>query len=194
MYNECVICPKLGLSCDGPNFVAMSAQELLSWCKQRKKHLDLSNADLAEQSGIPKGTVDRLLAGEHLDFRYETVRPLIRALVGSEWSGSPCPEPQAIDNTELIEKVERLTRNNKLLQEHIDRDNAQHQQQLEFLREQIRHEQATSDGYKRTVIGLSITLGISLLVIIAALIVDRLNNDIGFFWLERAFVSWKTMV
>lgn len=189
MYHECVICPKLGISCDGPNFVAMSAQELLNWCKQRKKHLDLSNAELAEQSGIPKGTIDRLLSGEHLDFRYETVRPLVKALVGTEWSGSPCPAPQENDNVELIEKAERFERNNKLLQEHLNREIEHHQQQLEFLRSQIKHEQAVSDGHKKAVIVLAVLLGLTVCTIIGALIVDRMNGNIGFFWLEKAFAS-----
>lgn len=187
MYLECISCPKMGISCDGPNFVAMSATELLEWCKSRKAHMGLSNGRLSELSGMPKGTIDRLFAGQHVDFRYETIRPLIKALTGGQWSGSPCPDPHDNDMEALKEKAERLARNNMLLQEHIDRDNAQHQKQLEFLREQIKHEQANGDGYKKTVFGLSVTVGIVILLIIAALIIDRVNPEIGFFWLEEAF-------
>lgn len=189
MYLECISCPKMGISCDGPNFVAMSATELLEWCKSRKAHMGLSNGRLAELSGMPKGTIDRLFAGQHVDFRYETIRPLVKALTGGQWSGSPCPDPHDNDTAALKEKAERLARNNMLLQAHIDRDNEQHQKELEFLRDQIKHEQANGDGYKRTVIILSIMLGISLLVIIAALIVDRLNPDVGFFWRDFASLS-----
>jgi len=187
MYLECISCPKMGISCDGPNFVAMSAPELLAWCKSRKAHMGLSNGRLAELSGMPKGTIDRLFAGEHVDFRYETIRPLIKALTGGQWSGSPCPDPHDNETAALKEKAERLARNNMLLQSHIDRDNEQHQKQLEFLREQIKHEQANADGHKKAVITLSIMLGVALLLIAAALIIDRINPDKGFFWLEEAF-------
>lgn len=187
MYLECISCPKMGISCDGPNFVAMSAPELLHWCKSRKAHMGLSNGRLAELSGMPKGTIDRLFAGEHVDFRYETIRPLIKALTGGQWSGSPCPDPNDNETAALKEKAERLARNNMLLQSHIDRDNEQHQKQLEFLREQIKHEQASADGYKRAVVTLSIMLGVALLLIAAALIIDKINPDKGFFWLEEAF-------
>lgn len=184
MYLECVSCEKLGISCDGPNFVAMSAPELLAWCKARKVRLGLSNGKLAELSGMAKGTIDRLFAGEHVDFRYETIRPMVMALTGGNTSGSPCPGANNNDNAELIKKVERLARNNKLLQEHIDRDNAQYQQQLEFLRGQIKHEQSVADGYKKAVKILSVLLGVSVLVIVAALLIDRFNSEVGFFWVE----------
>ena len=35
MYLECVSCPKLGITCKGPNFVAMPAHDLWEWCKKR---------------------------------------------------------------------------------------------------------------------------------------------------------------
>lgn len=194
MYLECISCPKMGISCDGPNFVAMSAAELLEWCKARKAHMGLSNGRLAELSGMPKGTIDRLFAGQHADFRYETIRPLVKALTGGQWSGSPCPDPHENDNAALEEQVERLLRNNKLLQEHIDRDNEQHQKQLEFLRDQIKHEQRIADGFKKAVVILSILLGVALLIMMAALVVDKMNDDIGFIWLTEAIKKWTAKI
>ena len=70
MYKDCLNCPELGVTCDGPNFVAMTAAEILEWCKLRKAYLKMSNAKLSEISGVPKDTIDRLLSGEHLDFKY----------------------------------------------------------------------------------------------------------------------------
>lgn len=93
MYHECIMCPQLGITCDGPNFLAVSAQQILEWCKKRKKFLGLSNAKLAEMSNQPKGTIDRLFAGEHYDFKFETIRPVIKALIGGPFEGRPCPAP-----------------------------------------------------------------------------------------------------
>ena len=102
MYDECITCDKLGRLCHGPNFISMPAADLLDWCKRRKQHLGLSRERLAEMSGIPLGTINRLLSGTHYDFRYETLRPIIMVLLGGTFSGNPCPSP------DLSEENERL--------------------------------------------------------------------------------------
>lgn len=151
MYLECLSCPKLGVYCDGPNFVAMSAIELMEWCKARKKHLGLSNAKLSELSNMPKGTVDRLFAGHHLDFKYETVRPMLKVLVGGKFNGDPCPNPE--DHT-----AELLQENAKLKDEY-KHDREEYIEIIKVLKGQLR-------AIKMTVISLGVALGISLLVIL----------------------------
>ncbi len=192
MYQECITCPKLGISCDGPNFIAMSAPELLAWCKARKAQLHLSNATLSEVSGMPKGTIDRLFAGEHMDFRYETVRPLVKALVGGkEWSGDPCPDPSDSEKAEMLEKIhhlesELLHRDDKIkglektndsLETLVTNTNARATKDKDFLREQIKSKNTA-------IVTLSVLLGLALAVIIGALIVDKLDLSKGFFWLK----------
>lgn len=168
MYDECLSCPKLGISCDGPNFVAMSARDLLEWCKQRKARLGLTNAKLSEMSHVPKGTIDRLFSGDHMDFKFETVRPLLRCLVGGSFDGNPCPAPDDNENQHLHEIIEQQKESIRLLEEENNR-------MLEFFQGQLA-------ANKKYIITLAILLGVTLLVIIAALIVDRLNPNIGFFW------------
>lgn len=183
MYNECITCPKLGVSCDGPNFVAMSAMELLNWCKQRKKHLDISNAELAELSGTPKGTIDRLLSGEHMDFRYETMRPLVKALVGAEWSGIPCPDVSETDASQKQKRIEQLEHENSDMRTQMEHMQIKHEEELSFMRHQCSHEQEAYDTCKKALIVVSVLLGIAVCVIIAALIVDIMREDRGFFWM-----------
>lgn len=185
MYNECVSCPRLGVSCDGPNFVAMSAHDLLEWCKSRKHYLDLSNAELAEISRTPKGTIDRLFAGEHNDFKYETMRPLVRALVGGVIGENPCPDP----NTDMEKTIAALREENVKLKEQIveieteydedaDELKLEHREETRFLRNQI-----TSKNI--AIVVLSVLLGIALTTIIAFLAYDFMNPDAGFFWLNH---------
>lgn len=183
MYQECLSCPKLGVSCDGPNFVAMPAHDLLEWCKTRKARLGLSNADLAEMSGTPKGTIDRLFAGDHNDFKYETMRPLVKALVGGEWSGSPCPEPHDISEIARLKEViqEREEQHRKEKEEL----KAEYTKSMSFVTSQMND--------KRTaIVVLSILLGIALSLIIGFLIYDRINPHVGFFWLETGEVEETT--
>lgn len=96
MYRECIECAKLGKMCDGPNFMAMTAREVIEWCKLRKAYLRWTNQKLADMADMPKGTIDRLMAaGDDVDFKYITIRPIVKALVGGEWLGNPCPDPTA---------------------------------------------------------------------------------------------------
>ena len=191
MYSECVRCPKLGKECDGPNFVAMPPQELIAWCKERKKHLGLTNAQLAGLSGMAPGTIDSLLANTHPDFKFGTIRPILQVLVGGKWLGDPCADPTGTADAQLKEWVKELEaeikwRDDKLHHYAVELDeikllvkntNARHAESQNFLREQLRNR-------NKAVAILSTFLGICLLVIIGALIVDRLNPDKGFIWLD----------
>lgn len=184
MYKDCINCPKLGDSCDGPNFMGMTAAQLLAWCKERKNHLHLTNAKLAELSGMAKGTIDRLLAGEQADFRYESIRPMIKVLVGGSFDGNGCPDPDAHKDEQKIESQHEIIQHLEAENERIRRDAAEakedYKQQIDYIKQQM--------TYKHTaIVVLSIFLAICVTVIIAALVVDHLNSDIGFFWIDRMF-------
>lgn len=189
MYSECLKCEKIGVSCDGPNFVAMSTQELLTWCKARKEHLHLSNARLAEMSGMPKGTIDRLFAGEHTDVRFETIRPLLKALTGGAWSGNPCAAQQ--EDEALRKKVQELEKELRLRDESIAHlkdnyssmttlvanTNKRHEEQLKFLRDEIKRK-------NKVMVILAVIMSLALLYILITLIIDRTDPSKGFWWLE----------
>jgi len=201
MYFECITCPKLGESCDGPNFVALSAHDLLEWCKRRKAHLKMSNAKLAELSDMPKGTVDRLLAGDHMDYKFETIRPMVKALVGGAWGENPCADPRGQADERLEETVKRLEEEKKNLKEQVKTIMEEYHEEVTFLKEQVKNEQENAKSRKKAIIVLGTCLGLTLTLIIAALIMDRLNPDIGFFWLGQLFAPrgfsfadlWKSL-
>lgn len=191
MYIECVKCEKIGVSCDGPNFVAMSTQELLAWCKARKEHLHLSNARLAELTGgaLPKGTIDRLFAGEHTDVRFETIRPMLKALTGGAWSGNPCAAQQ--EDEALRKRVQELEKELRQRDESlahlkanysdmttlVANTNKRHTEQLEFLRGEIKRK-------NKFVTGLAILSVVALLYIIVMLVIDLADSSRGFYWLD----------
>lgn len=189
MYSECIECPKIGISCDGPNFFAMSTPELLAWCKARKAYLRASNAQLAEKSGMPKGTIDRLFAGEHVDFRYETIRPLLKALTGGAWSGKPCgtlQEDEALQKKvqELEAEIARRDESIRHYKENYEdmttlvaNTNKRHEEQLRFLEGEIRRK-------NKFVTGLAILSVLALLYIIVTLVIDVADPSRGFYWLE----------
>ena len=108
MFFECISCPKLGISCDGPNFLSMSVPSIMEWCKQRKAFLKWSNAKIAEEAQTPKGTVDRLFSSEVADCKVETLRPIVQALIGGSFTGNACPDPAAEPDTALVLRVHDL--------------------------------------------------------------------------------------
>lgn len=191
MYSECLKCEKIGVSCDGPNFVAMTTQELLTWCKARKEYLHLSNARLAELTGgaLPKGTIDRLFAGEHTDVRFETIRPMLKALTGGAWSGNPCASQQ--EDEALRKKVQELEKELRQRDESvahlkdnyasmttlIANTNKRHEEQLKFLRGQIK---------QRSIFATAMTIVaiVALLYIIVTLVIDLSDPSRGYYWLE----------
>ncbi len=191
MYSECLKCEKIGVSCDGPNFVAMSTQELLTWCKARKEFLRLSNARLSELTGgmLPKGTIDRLLSGEHTDVRFETIRPMLKALTGGAWSGNPCAAPQEDDA--LRKKVQELEHELRQRDESIAHlkdnytsmttlvanTNKRHEEQLNFLRGEIKRK-------NKFVTALAVLATLALLYIIITLIIDLADPARGLYWLD----------
>ena len=211
MYSECIRCPKLGTSCDGPNFAAMQPQQLIAWCKERKKHMGLTNAKLAELSGMSQGTVDSLLANSHADFKFGTIGPMLQVLVGGQWLGDPCADPTGSGDAELIERVKELEagiawRDDKIqhykgqldsMQTLITNTNARYTKQTEELRAMLkdqseRHAQSQDflrDQIKNRNTAVKILTFATVLgwgLIIAALVIDKLNPHLGFFWRDLA--------
>ena len=183
MYLECVTCHKLGATCKGPNFVAMPAHDLWEWCKKRKAELRLTNQQLAELSGTPKGTIDRVFANDQADFKYETIRPIIRALVGGEFEYAICQDTKDQKADDIAaEQLKRLEEENAKLKDTIaelKEWKAEKKEEIAFLKSDVKEKR----GYIRI---LAVVSAVAILAIITALVVDVMNPEVGFFWREVA--------
>lgn len=181
MYEECLSCPKLGITCDGPNFLAMSAHDLLEWCKLRKARLGLTNAKVAEMSKVPKGTIDRLFSGSQDDCKFETIRPILQCLAGGDFEGNPCPAP---DSTIEIQHYQDIIAQQKETIRVLEEDNVE---TLDYFNEQLNRR-------VRIIIVLVIIISLTLIMIVAALILDKLNPDTGFirsaYIMGRKWFQW----
>lgn len=209
MYEKCLECKKLGNPCDGPNFMAMSTEDLIHWCNERKKQLPgLTYDRIVEQTGLSKGTVSGFFKGTHADYRIETIRPILKLLVGGEWEDSPCGDPTAEerayyeDKVRALEKdvawhedkikylnqqIEDLLKQKEAMQTLITNTNARNTQDKDFLRKQLDERYRFLKRKDKVIVILSVLLGLSVAVIIAALIIDRMNGGVGFFWIESLF-------
>lgn len=205
-YNACIDCVHIGKRCDGPNFLAMSTERWCEWCHLRKEYLDWTNAKVAEISGVALVTVNRVMSGNVKDLRISTMQSITKALVNGTWGQYPCvmgeTETVYVDNPELLEKCQQL-------QATIDSLNREHQmnqtihdsdkQKVEYLKEQvkfkeeqmIKKDKILEENYgfikrkNRVIAILSTFLAIAVVVIMAALVVDRLDSSKGFFWLDQ---------
>lgn len=65
-----------------PHVMSLNPSELINRCKNRKQFLGFSNQRLAEESGVPVGTIDRIMAGKYTGFRYSTNQPIVAVLIG----------------------------------------------------------------------------------------------------------------
>lgn len=106
MPERCLNCRHSGKDCI-PHLMALAATDLIAWCKDRKKQLDLSNADIAERSNVPKGTVDRIFGKEvFTEFRFSTIQPIIRVLTGCKMEDLDCMNQTTPDQA-LLNTIEK---------------------------------------------------------------------------------------
>ena len=142
-FDKCLRCPAIAEQrCAGPNFMAMSTKGIVEWADKYQKIHGISNAKLAEWSGIPKGTIDGMKYRD--DVRHDTIYRILQALiegVGGKWGGEPCAI-QPITNEHLKDYNEQLKKEN------------------EFLKETLLHERTSSKRKNRTITALLIGLAI----------------------------------
>ena len=120
MYEKCIGCDRLGKDCI-PNLYIMDVEEIREWAREQKEYKGLTNAELSELSGVPKGTIDHSFSvrvGKHVDMNYSTFAPLLRALIGAEAEEMPCKmHPETNENNSVLinEYAGRIERMESLL-------------------------------------------------------------------------------
>lgn len=113
-YNICVSCPRIGQTCDGPNFLAMPLTRFCEWCRLRRDHLGWKNATLAEKAGVSKISVDRIMNGDSKDLRITTMQAVAKALVNGTWGQAPCvlvtetEKEIYVDNPVIVAQCQQL--------------------------------------------------------------------------------------
>ena len=146
-YNICISCSKLGQSCDGPNFLAMSVERWCEWCHLRRDHLKWKNQTIADKAGVSKVSVDRIIAGDSKDLRITTMQAVTRALVNGSWGQSPCvlvtetEKEIQVDNPVIVAQCQHLQNTLDTLTAEFKVERAafreEAQRKIDFLREQI---------------------------------------------------------
>ena len=139
-YNICISCPRIGQSCDGPNFLAMSVERWCEWCHLRKDYLGWRSSVLAEKAGVSKISVDRIMSCDVKDLRITTMQAVTKALVNGSWGQSPCvlvtesEKEIYVDNPVIIAQCHHL-------QNTLDNLSASYSTELAAIREEAQKAQ-----------------------------------------------------
>ena len=136
-YNICISCPKLGQTCDGPNFLAMSIDRFCEWCRLRRDYLGWKNQLVADKACVSKISVDRIMAGDSKDLRITTMQAVAKALVNGVWGQSPCvlvtetEKEIYVDNPVIVAQCQHL-------QNTLDTLSAEYKNEIAAIREEDR--------------------------------------------------------
>ena len=91
-----------------PDFMTLGTEELVDWLKDRYEWLSATQGathqSLADAANMPKGTVDRILAGKYRDFRWSTIQPLIAVMLRQD---APAEKIEP-GNVEQVEDAQQL--------------------------------------------------------------------------------------
>ena len=146
-HNICVSCSRIGQTCDGPNFLAMSVERWCEWCRLRRDYLGWRNHTVAEKAGVSKISVDRIMAGDVKDLRITTMQAVTKALVNGSWGQAPCvlvtEEEKEIymDNPMILAQCQQLQHTLDFLSDECKREityiHEETERKIEFLKRQI---------------------------------------------------------
>ena len=164
MYEKCIRCERIGLSCV-PNLMTLPFPDLIQWCDKRQKYLGWTNQTLADRSKVPVGTINRIKQGDYSDCKYSTIRSILIALIGGTTDEFPCNEQveKELKQMEELEKQaaklsavekenaelkDRLSKNDELHSADVRAVREEYQEQIAFLKEQLRAWQSWSGKRK----------------------------------------------
>ena len=138
-YNRCLSCPNLGVKCDGARSSAMPLQRWCEFMRDLKETKGLTNAYIADTTGISIKTIERLMAQNcDQDIMRETARKIEDVIIGSS-NTYPCIlafEESRPKETETIRDLERALAENKELRTALEKINASYNAELKIVREE----------------------------------------------------------
>ena len=181
-------CEQAGKKCK-KFLVYLSTSELIEWCRMQKDALGMTNDMLAEKAKVPKGTIDRIFSPGFHDCKFTTIHPVIRVLLGFSPDNIECDISSDDNYDEIIkqqsETIEMLEAKNDDLKNEIEKVKAENNERINYFKEQMQIAHSLSRGRRTVILVLAISLAFTLFFIIAALIIDKMNPDVGFLWINK---------
>lgn len=118
-YYRCLSCMRLGISCGGHSTRGMTLQEWCEYMHDVKDAKHLTNATIAQASGVSIKTIERIMAINYdQDIMRETARKIEIAVIGPAQQ-FPCYLDY--DDSSLVEKINDLQERLKYWREENER-------------------------------------------------------------------------
>ena len=118
IFEKCIGCPDLSITCSGPNLALLTIPELRLWVNRWREHYKLSISKCAATWEMAEGTVARFLSSSDPDFRFATIQGIVQGIVrygqpaDYQHDYNPCPittaeaqEQVAYYEKQLLEKT-----------------------------------------------------------------------------------------
>lgn len=142
-YNRCLSCHHRQIRCDGPRTSAMSLDRWCEFMRDMKELNGLTNAEIAEKSGVSIKRVERLMAlNSEQDIMRETARLIEDAIIGSS-NQYPCYlafEETAPENeqklNDALRELERALEDNKDYRVALDNIHASYNAEMQLIRDE----------------------------------------------------------
>ena len=158
MFEKCIKCNRIGESCV-PNLMLLPFADLIKWIDKRQRHLEWTSQTIADKSNVPVGTIKRIKAGDYMDCKYSTIKSILITLIGGTTDEFACTEQvekelrhmeQLAQQAEKLTAAEaenerlkcRLNQIDDLHRQDIRIIRAEYQEQIAFLKEQLKAWQA----------------------------------------------------
>ena len=120
---------------------SLNPRELIDWCNARCREKRISRAKLAEVTGVPESTLDRILTGKNPEFRYSTIQPIIAYLIEFR---KETPQPDEKDETQ-VEYYFNTIEGYKLIVENKNHEIEQYAKEYQRMENAVAHLKAESD-------------------------------------------------
>jgi len=203
-FNKCLSCEYLGNGCSGPNLNAMTVERACEFLQLRRMQLGFTYQKTADITGLSLITVKRILTGKVKDPSFVSMQLLTFALVSDPKGKYPCAMHLFTKETEdavarcreaeeklaaaEVQHAKALDAERRKL-DYVLKIEAQKEEQLHEKDKLLQERYNFLKQKDRAITILSVLLGVSVLLFIAALVVDFSNHDVGFFW--RVSAMWK---
>ena len=141
-YNRCLACHhRVEKRCDGPRTSAMPLDRWCEFMHDMKEVSGLTNAYIAEKSGVSIKTIERLMARNcEQDIMRETARRIEDAVIGSS-NQYPCylafeeAAPKDDQRLQALVELERALADNRDYREALDNIHASYNAEMQAIRD-----------------------------------------------------------
>ena len=142
-YNRCLSCRHRKVRCDGPRTAGLPLDRWCEYMRDMKEVNSLTNAYIAEESGVSIKTIERIMAlNSEQDIMRETARRIENAIIGST-SKYPCYlafEEEERPNTEKfndkLRELERALSDNEDYRKVLDKIHDSYKEEMQAIRDE----------------------------------------------------------